>query len=141
MIPDAGLKSVSLDTSVLLRLLTGLPEHQAAIARDFFTEQLALGTTVEVGDLVLSEAYFALQSSYEIPKKEAAELLVSFSETSGAVFSENAVSVLSIPNLASAKPGFVDRLIHGACREKGQTWVTFEKAGKRLPGTVVLGGK
>jgi predicted nucleic acid-binding protein len=121
---NSNLERVSLDTSVLLRLLVGVPEDQAAIARDFFLEQMAAGTMVEISDLVLSEAYFALQSSYRIEKKDA-----------------NAMSVLSIPNLASAKPGFVDRLIHGASREKGHAWVTFEKAGKKLPGTVVLGGK
>ena len=42
------------------------------------------------------------------------------------------------PNLASAKPGFVDRLIHGTSHADGHTLVTFEKTAKKLPATIVL---
>lgn len=43
-------------------------------------------------------------------------------------------------SLATAKPGFVDRLIHGECRSEGHTLVTFEKAAKKLPSTLLLQG-
>ena len=46
--------------------------------------------------------------------------------------------VLATPGLASAKPGFIDRLIHGTSRAEGHTLVTLEQAAKKLPGTRVL---
>ena len=53
-------------------------------------------------------------------------------------WSKVAGAVLLGPNLASAKPGFVDRLIHGTSHADGHTLVTFEKTAKKLPATIVL---
>ena len=89
-------------------------------------------------DLVLAEAYFALQAFYGMPKAVALEVLIGFAATNGLIFSSHARAVLATKNLAKAKPGFVDRLIHGAGHLAGQTLVTFEKAANKLPGTVVL---
>lgn len=46
--------------------------------------------------------------------------------------------VFDLPNLSQMKPGFFDRLIHGAARAEEQTLVTFEKAAKKLPGALVI---
>lgn len=47
-------------------------------------------------------------------------------------------SLLSAPNLASAKPGFLDRLIHAKATTARIPLVTFEKAASRLTQTQVL---
>jgi predicted nucleic-acid-binding protein len=118
--------------------LVGVPAAQAKVAMDFVAERFAGNDTLNVSDLVLSEAYFALQAFYKIPKSQAIEMISLWVDTSGFDFSQNARDVLAFPNLASAKPGFVDRLIHGASYGQGNTLVTFEKAAKKLPGTHVL---
>jgi predicted nucleic-acid-binding protein len=128
----------SLDTSVVLRLLVGEPREQYAVAMSFLSEQLSGGSGVHVADLVLAEAYFALQSYYGMPKSDALAALLLFVRHAGVSVSPAALQVLSTPNLASANPGFVDRLIHGASHTEGRTLVTFEKASKKLPGTKVL---
>jgi predicted nucleic-acid-binding protein len=47
--------------------------------------------------------------------------------------------VLATPSLESAKPGFVDRLIHRRYRRSGvEEMVTFEKSAGKLPGVRVL---
>ena len=46
--------------------------------------------------------------------------------------------MLAQPNLATAKPGFVDRLIHGGAQSAGHTLVTFEKTAKKLRYTLLL---
>lgn len=47
--------------------------------------------------------------------------------------------LLATPGLESAKPGFIDRLIHGSYLRGGaERVVTFEKAAARLPGALVL---
>jgi predicted nucleic-acid-binding protein len=130
--------SVSLDTSVLLRLLVGEPEDQHQVSMRFLSEQLSEGREVHVADLVLAEAYFALQSYYGLTKKDALSALLLFIRHGGVTVSPSALEVFAVSNLATANPGFVDRLIHGASHSSGHMLVTFEKAAKKLPSTLVL---
>lgn len=128
----------SLDTSVVVRLLIGEPAAQYQAALAFLQGQVAARTAVHVDDLVLAEAYFALQAFYQMPKKDALEALSLFVEHSGVTVGPVAAKVLAQPNLASAKPDFVDRLIHGNSQAGGRILVTFEKAAKKLPATLLL---
>ncbi len=128
----------SLDTSALLRLLIGLPGDQYQRAAQFLAEQRASGESIHVADLVLAEAYFALQHYYSMPKADALTALTLFAQHSGVSLTPTAQAVLATPQLASAKPGFVDRLIHRASQSAGHTLITFEKAAKKLRSTVVL---
>lgn len=57
--------AVSLDTSVVIRLLVGQPQDQYEQATRFLREQLEAHCVVHVCDLVLAEAYFALQGYYQ----------------------------------------------------------------------------
>ena len=130
--------SYSLDTSVVIRLLTGQPEDQFNRALTFLEEARNAGHRIYVEDLVLAETYYALQAYYRMPKDKALAALYQFSETSGASFSEAAKTILKIPNLGSARPGFVDRLIHSAGHARNHKLVTFEKAAQKLPHTELL---
>ena len=132
--------NAGLDTSVVLRLLTGMPENLAQCALSEVQRKIEHGDTLLVSDLVVSEAYFALQHHYGMPKAEALDLLSSFLCETGIKALGAAVSVLATPNLASANPGFVDRLIHAEYRRQAGETLTFEKAAGRLPGTRVLAG-
>lgn len=60
-----------LDTSVVMRLLTGDPPDQAEAAAAFLTESKGSGDRLLVTDLVIAEVYFALHSKYKVPKAEA----------------------------------------------------------------------
>jgi predicted nucleic acid-binding protein len=128
----------SLDTSFVLRLLVAQPPDQYDLASRFLQEQRAAQGSLHVSDIVLAEAYFALQTYYQMPKADALAALANFTRHSGVTITPVARAVLALPNLASAKPGFVDRLIHGASHAAGHTLVTFEKAPKKLPASVVL---
>ena len=128
----------SLDTSVVMRILVGNPVSQYRLAVAFLDEQRAAGNPVHVSDHVLAEAYFALQSFYGIPKAEALDMLLKFAMESGIITTPWAREVLSLPGIATAKPGFVDRLIHGSSMAAGHTLITFEKSAKKLPSTFVL---
>jgi predicted nucleic-acid-binding protein len=129
---------LNLDTSVVMRLLVQEPADLYRAAAVFVEEKLRSDVPVHVCDLVLAEAYFALQGFYGMPKAAALEVLAGFVATKGLIFSPQARGVLATKHLAKAKPGFVDRLIHGAGHLTGQTLVTFEKAASKLPSTVVL---
>ena len=130
--------SLALDTSVIVRLLRQEPQALFQTAAQFLETQLTAGVPVLIGDIVLAEAYFALQTFYHFPKADALRAIAALAQTSGLSVSPSALAVLSMPNLATAKPGFVDRLIHSQSLKGGHTLVTFEKAGKKLPATLVL---
>lgn len=126
-----------LDTSVVMRLLTGDPPHQAEVAVTFLAESKAAGDRLLVTDLVIAEVYFALHSKYKVPKAEALQRLREFVE-SGEVEAGAAARVLQTPNLASAKPGLVDRLIHATYSNDQARLVSFEKSVSKLTGAQVL---
>ena len=125
---------IGADTSVVLRLLIGLPEDQALQARELLvrgSEPLA------VSDLVVGESYFALRHHYDVPHAEAIHALI-------ALFSDNRIyptgiapSVLAIVDSESA-PGLMDRLIHADYERAGAGFVTFDRAAARLQGATLL---
>ncbi len=129
---------VGLDTSVLLRLLTGEPEPLAAVAARRVEASLRAGDTVLVSDLVVSEAYFALQHHFGLSKAQAIDVLQEFLSKSGALAAGSADRILATHNLAVAQPGLVDRLIHAEYIRVADMMLTFEKSAARLTGSRVL---
>jgi len=130
--------NVGLDTSVVLRLLTGEPDLQARRALAELESLVKIGATPLVSDLVISEVYFALQYHYDVPKAQALALLAQFLDESNVKPLGASATVLAVPKLATAKPGFVDRLIHAEYTSSAGEVLTFEKAAGRLPGVRVL---
>jgi predicted nucleic-acid-binding protein len=131
---------VGLDTSVLLRLLVGEPQLQADAAWQAILEVQSGGGEAVVSDLVVSEAYFALQHHYDVPKHEALMKLRSLFARGDLVSSGCAAQVLSTPGLATGKPGFMDRMIHADYARSADRMLTFERAARKLPHAQVLKG-
>ncbi|HET7294243.1 MAG TPA: PIN domain-containing protein [Vicinamibacteria bacterium] len=132
--------TVGIDTSVVLRLLVGSPPEQATAALTFVKRCRLTGRRVVVSDLVISEACFALHAHYAVPKSEAISALLEML-ASGLVEPADGplvAEVLERVRRAPAKPGFLDRLIHAQYSRVPAAMATFERAGKRLPGTTVL---
>ena len=129
--------TLGLDTSVVVRLLVGVPEAQATAARRRLERAVEERDAVLVSDLVVAEAYHALQRHYGIPKAEARSLLRRFIE-SGAVQPEPLASLAALAVISGA--GLVDRLIHLRYRGLGAVTLTFERSQARLEGAVRLRG-
>lgn len=127
-----------LDTSVVLRLLLGQPPDQAARAIAFLDELAREGHHAVVCDLVVAEVYFALQHHYGVSKQDALGGLRRLFADGEIQPLGAAAEVLAVKGLASAKPGFVDRLIHGAYAGAAEEMVTFEKASRKLKCVRVL---
>jgi predicted nucleic acid-binding protein len=131
--------TIGLDTSVLVRLLTGEPEPLALVALRYLVQRIQAGDGVLVSDWVLAETYYALQHHYGVSKKEALSALRDFMQTAGVEGTGEAVEVLKTPRLESAKPGFIDRVIHASYLNSGaEQVVTFEKAARNLGDVLVL---
>jgi predicted nucleic acid-binding protein len=130
---------VGIDTSVVVRVLTGEPRELALLALDYLLDREKAGDRVLVSDLVLAEAYYALQHHYGASKKEALNALGAFLASPGIEATGEAPAVISTPNLESAKPGFIDRVIHRTYLHSGVEEVaTLERAAARLPQVRVL---
>ncbi|MEO6245081.1 MAG: PIN domain-containing protein [Opitutaceae bacterium] len=127
-----------LDTSVVLRLLVGQPADQARRATEFLDELARRGDQPGVSDLVVAEAYFALQYHYAVPKKEALAALRRMFAEGEVIALGAAAEVLETPALATAKPGFIDRLIQAGYSAAGGTMATFEQASGKLAAVRVL---
>ena len=129
---------VALDTSVLVRILTNKPQPLAAEVISIVERRIANGDTMLVSNLVLSEAYYAVQHHYGVDKKSALFALRFLSVQSGFEFSELARHVLCTDGLDPMNPGFVDRLICGEQEELGITVLSCEKSFARLPNAEVM---
>jgi predicted nucleic acid-binding protein len=125
----------ALDTSVVLRLLTGEPAPLAEVAR----AHLARCTSpVAVDALVVGESYFALRHHYGVPHRDAVEALVAL------VQSERLTCPAGVREaLAEARdgnhPGVMDRLILAAARGAERTLLTFDRRLARHEGARLLG--
>ncbi len=127
------------DTSIVLRVLTGKPESLAAVVRTRLEGLWLDGVVLDVCDLVVAETYFALQHSYRLSKESALNALVRLSVHPGFRLSSHAITALQTPNLATAKPGFLDRVIHGTyVIDDESVMLTCEKDARKLTGVEVV---
>ena len=128
-----------IDTSVLLRVLTGEPHSLAAAVRTRLESLWLDGIVLDVCDLVVSETYFALQHSYGLSKERALDVMAKLSVHPGFRLSRQAVGALRTPGLATASPGFLDRVIHGTYVSGDESvMLTCEKDAKRLANVEVI---
>jgi len=131
---------VGLDTSVVVRLLSGEPRHLALAALRYVEERRDAGDPIRVSDWVLAETYYAFQHHYGASKQDTLDALRSFLSTEGIEGDGEVPAVLDTAGLASAKPGFVNRVIHAHYQRGGvDEMATFERAAAKLPGVNVLG--
>ena len=129
------------DTSVLLRVLTGQPVALAQKVRARLKDLWRSGVQCGVCDVVVSEAYYALQHSYGISKEKAILALKQLAENPGFKFSDAACAALATPNLAKASPGFIDRVIHGTYvpdADGEHMMLTCERDAKKLGAVEVI---
>ena len=130
-----------LDTSVLVRVLTGAPEDLALLAVRHVEERRRAEDRLWVSDWVLAETYHTLQYHYQVPKAEVLQALQDLLANEAVEGTGDAPAVLETSGLATANPGFIDRVIHRNYLGSGaDELVTFEKAAAKLPKVRVLNG-
>jgi hypothetical protein len=104
----------------------------------FLDELSRRGDEPVVSDLVAAEVYFALQHHYGISKKNALSGMQRLFAGDEIKPLGTVAEVLAITGIASAKPGFVDRLFHSAYLNEADGMATFEKPARRLASVRVL---
>lgn len=122
-----------IDTSVLIRLLTGTPVNDYEKTLGALENRLQADPQAEffVSNQVIGEAYMALQHHWAVPKSAARSALLSVL-TSGLCSPMNGASVLAI--LGQEKGcGLLDRLIADDYAAQGLTVLTNDRKMSRLP--------
>jgi len=117
--------NLGLDTSVVLRLLTGQPAELAEIAQRRLEQAHADGDTVVISDLVLAECYYALVHHYQFAKEDARSKLHHMAN-SGTVVIDPSEARAALNKAHGA--GLVDRLILHRYRAGQASTLTFDKA-------------
>ena len=121
-----------LDTSVVLRLITDSPPALAAIVKSRITDILKAGDDFFISDLVVDEAYFALQHFYGFSKESSVAALRAIAAEPGFALSPEATTALSTPGVWKANPGFIDRVLASEYAAKGFVTLSCEKSFRRL---------
>ena len=119
------MKAVGIDTCVVLRLLTGLPEDQAARARAFLERCYCDGIDVCVSDMVTAESYHALIYHYDVPKIRAVEVLRDFLSSPMITTTGHALAV--IRSYTGTGAGLVDRLVRADLLDHAHEIRTFDR--------------
>ena len=127
-----------LDTSAILRIITGEPPALAQAVDICIAEMVANGDTMVISALPASEAYYSLQHFYGRTKQEAIMALRALADEEGFSFSPEAAAALATPDAWKASPGFVDRMIANGYAANGQITVSCEKDFRKLDLTEVI---
>lgn len=126
-----------LDTSVVVRLLVGVPVDQAEAARRALEGQSR--GSVAVSDLVIAESYFALRHHYDVPHGRAVAALSALLSDARIRSTGVAAQVLTQVAGKESNPGLIDRLIHAGYGVDDIGMLTFDRAAARLPDAKLIG--
>ena len=130
--------NIGLDTTLVLRLLTGEPAKQFEKAKKFTEEQLANGKKLFVSDLVIAESYFALYYHYKVPKEEVVEQLDHLLSCGMIHPAPGSVCQKVIKESPSHKAGLVDQIIHEQYCLFTEHIASFDKSMCKLSKTIAL---
>lgn len=129
--------SYGIDTSILVRLLTGDPEEGYRRCAETLTALIEReGAEVFASIQVIGEAYVAVQHHYGVTKADARAALTSVL-SSGLVAPLNGAGVFAALK-AEGGCGLLDRLIADEYRRSEHVTLTLDKRMAALPGCRLL---
>ncbi len=131
------MKSLLLDTNILLRFITGEPADQAGKAADLVRAAEAGKVRLAVLPMVLAEAVFVLTGFYEHPRPKVAVVLSHLISGPGFHSDEGERMLHALTLFGSGKLDFVDCYLAAASIRDGFTVVSFDRDIAKLPGVTV----
>lgn len=127
---------IGIDTSVLVRLITGSPADIYSLCVERLSALVKGGAEVLASNQVVGEAFMAVQHHYGVSQADARiELLNTF--RSGLVAPLNGSAVIEAL-LAPSDPGLFDRLIANDYSRAGLKTLTLDRRMASLPNTDLL---
>ena len=123
--------SIGIDTSVLVRLITGDPPDIHSHCVEALNELVADGVDIFASNQVIGEAYMTVQHHYGVSRDEARSGLLN-ALSSGLVAPLNGRPVLDALE-APGEPGLLDRLIANDYARSGIESLTLDRRMALLP--------
>ena len=118
---------IALDTNVLVRFLAKDDEHQHLRAVTRLRGGVDAGENFFVGDVVLAEVVWVLQSRYRLGRPAIGDTVRALLEAEHLVFESADRCLRALRRYAAGKGGFADYLIAEQARDSGCTVVvTFD---------------
>lgn len=108
-----------LDTSVILRLLTGEPPELARHAMEAFRRAEGGRYVLVVHPLVVAEAFYTLVSFYQMTKGEAAHALLALLDRKGVEVRERDEVLQVLRAVGRGRLSFVDTYLVFSAKESG----------------------
>ena len=128
--------SIGIDTSILVRLVTGEPADIHTHCLERLGELVAGGVEVFASNQVIGEAYVTTQIHYGATKDDARAGLFD-AQTSGLVAPLNGQAVIEALSV-SGGPGLFDRLIADDYSRAGMETLTLDRQMASLPAARLL---
>ncbi len=120
-----------IDTSVLVRLLTGQPPETYAYCEEQLATLVGSGAQVCASNQVIGEAYVAVQHHYAVSADDAVSGLLDVLQ-SGLVAPQGGIQVIAALK-DSGGPGLFDRLIADDYSRAGLETLTLDRKMATLP--------
>jgi predicted nucleic acid-binding protein len=131
-------KAYWLDTSLLLRFVTGEPEELAKKAFSVFREAEEGRFLLKVHPLVVAEAFYTLVSFYKAEKGEAAETLLALLDRPGVEVPEGDAVFQGIQEAGKGGLSFVDAFLLFRSGEKGEGVATLDTRLRKRAGAKAI---
>ncbi|GAA6756796.1 PIN domain-containing protein [Thermus thalpophilus] len=132
------LKGYLLDTSLLLRLLTGEPPELAARALEVFRGAEEGRYTLVAHPLVVAEAFYTLVSFYGAERAKAARALLDLLDRPGIVLEEEEDLRAALENAGKGGLSLVDLFLAHKARRQGEGIASLDEKLRKRAGVALL---
>jgi predicted nucleic acid-binding protein len=131
-------KAYWLDTSLLLRFVTGKPEELAEKALRVFRGAEEGHFLLKVHPLVLAEAFYTLVSFYKAEREEVAETLLALLDRPGVEVLEKDALFHALRKAGRGGLSFVDAFLLFQSEERGEGVATLDSRLRKRVGSEVI---
>ena len=128
-----GVKSYLLDTSLVLRLLTGDPPEVAARAFEVFRGAEDGTYTLAAHPLVVAEAFYTLVSLYKAERAEAAQALLDLLDREGIFFEDEKDLRPALEAAGKGGLSLVDGFLAHRARRQGEGLASLDGRRRKTP--------
>lgn len=121
-----------LDANVVLRLLTGEPQAQAAAAARLMARADGGEVRLRICPLVVAEVVWVLISAYGTPPQKVAATLASFLASGGLIVDEGMLVASALHDMAERRVDFIDAYLAARARHSRAPVASFDRDFDRL---------
>ena len=125
-------KTCILDTNVVLRFITGLPEEHFDAARELFARCDRGEIRLVLTSIIVAETVYVLEGFYEVGRGDIVKSLNAIIGSARIRVAERSVLLKALDRYGRSNLAFADCYIAATAIEDGLSIVTFDKGLKKI---------